>query len=778
MGGAGGHMWHPFDCPDVNSGQDLIDFFQRSIDSIKRNPAALKIDGVNLSFRVRQNRGAPSGYEFVIDRGSMKPLDVEGVTADNADQRFVTKDGSPHGMVEATNILLGIFNASLPDILPELKELGMLNDMGLFGRYFNTEFVLKKINVKEYPFNFIALHGVNQFAKKGPKSRKGVPVEFSQDALERVREKVQSFANERDFRVYTSIPANVKKSVLLEDALNENFTIVYKSFAQDPEEPGELGAGEGSTKPIKVWLADVNSNPVNQKVNISDKMRELYPSMGRTQTPYAKNIYLEVLRGTAISDIAEGPEDVESIVDAVVVMHSTRILGNAILDALESDEFGSARDQEGVVVKDPEICGGTSFKFTGDFIVGGLLGSAFNEAKYRKGDLIKEFVVREQEEEEEQEEKNRDKFIILIPGGFKPPTAGHYHMIKNYDKKPDVHKVLVITGPKPREGVTLEQSKEIFKIYGGFSDKIDFIISDDPTPMRTAYELLQNENFVNQFPKMKFALGAGDKGDDPKRVEGFVNYFMKNENLKDKVSWYPPSKALEVGGEAASASRMRKAYRDQNWEEFKNLLPDDNYYDDVVQVLNRQDGGGFGGGNTMVAENFLLAVPRQSFLVEKKMTKGDKIRDTRLRKKMDKAGVKADFIKRYGKEKGKDIYFATIRKRAMAEQAEKLSTNPSKEEIMTAIREKIKELLTKIMPDILAQVPQLNQVQNLDIEVIDPAASILARQLTQTTMEKTKPPAELAGVAQEASAAGGGVGAVGAIQGAPGKLLTGDQDDE
>ena len=45
-------------------------------------------------------------------------------------------------------------------------------------------------------------------------------------------------------------------------------------------------------------------------------------------------------------------------------------------------------------------------------------------------------------------------------------------------------------------------------------------------------------------------------------------------------------------------------------------------------------------------------------------------------------------------------------------------------------------------------------------------------------MEKTKPPAELAGVAQEASAAGGGVGAVGAIQGAPGKLLTGDQDDE
>ena len=134
MVGAGGHMWHPFDCPDVNSGQDLINFFQNSIESIKRNPAALKIDGVNLSFRVRENPGAPSGYEFVVDRGSMKPLDVEGVTADNASERFVLPDGSVHGMVGATSILLGIFNVAIGDILPELKELGMLENLGPFAK--------------------------------------------------------------------------------------------------------------------------------------------------------------------------------------------------------------------------------------------------------------------------------------------------------------------------------------------------------------------------------------------------------------------------------------------------------------------------------------------------------------------------------------------------------------------------------------------------------------------------------------------------------------------
>ena len=202
MGGAGGHMWHPFDCPDVNSGQDLISFFQKSIESAKAKPPALKIDGVNLSFRVRQNPGMPTGYEFVVDRGSMKDLDVQGVTADNADQRFVLPDGSPHGMVSATGILLPIFNDALPDILDELQQLGMLENFGPYSRYFNTEFVLKQINVKEYAFDFIAIHSVNDFVKKGPKSRMGVEADYDQAILDQLKDKVKPHALKKEFRVF------------------------------------------------------------------------------------------------------------------------------------------------------------------------------------------------------------------------------------------------------------------------------------------------------------------------------------------------------------------------------------------------------------------------------------------------------------------------------------------------------------------------------------------------------------------------------------------------
>ena len=603
MGGAGGHMWHPFDCPDVNSGQDLINFFRKSIEWAKTNKPALKIDGVNLSFRVRENPGMPTGYEFVVDRGSMKDLDVQGVTADNADQRFLSKDpAKPHGMVNATGILLPIFNDALPDILEELQQLGMLEDFGPYSKYFNTEFVLKQINVKEYAFDFIAIHSVNDFVQKGPKSRMGVETDYDQAILDRLKDKVKPHALKKEFRVYTSITTDTVRDVALEKALNENFTIVYSSQMRDPEEPGELGIGEGSTKSIKAWLADVSENPLKKPILISDAMIQKYPKMNKKQLAMAKNIYIEVLKGTAVNEIVDSPEFIEPVVDGVVIWHATRQLGNAVLDSLESEEFGAAKDQEGVVIKDRNICGGTRFKFTGDFIVGGL-ASDFQEQKFRQGRLLESFMV-----EAEPVMEQKQQVVVLIPGGFKPPTNGHYSMIKQYEKRSDVSKVIVVTGFKPRKEpgltVTYQQSKAIFDIYGGFSDKVEFRDQGKwPTPMRTCYEFINDPNFISEFPGAMFALGASDKEGDKDRITAFYNHFQQKPAVTNaQVIDYAPAKAFEVDGEAASATRMRKAFVNGDWEAFKKLMPDDNQYDDVVQVLNKQTNGPDFDASSMIAE--------------------------------------------------------------------------------------------------------------------------------------------------------------------------------
>ena len=68
------------------------------------------------------------------------------------------------------------------------------------------------------------------------------------------------------------------------------------------------------------------------------------------------------------------------------------------------------------------------------------------------------------------------KYIILIPGGFKPPHKGHHKMISDYINNPMVSKVVVFMGSSPRNSddesleVTAEQSEKIFNLFGTFSN--------------------------------------------------------------------------------------------------------------------------------------------------------------------------------------------------------------------------------------------------------------------------------------------------------------------
>ena len=54
-------------------------------------------------------------------------------------------------------------------------------------------------------------------------------------------------------------------------------------------------------------------------------------------------------------------------------------------------------------------------------------------------------------------------------------------------------------------------------------------------------------------------------------------------------------------------------------------------------------------------------------ILEREMTSAEKSKETEIKKKVDPSGMKKSMQKQYGKEKGKQVYFATIRKRAMDE---------------------------------------------------------------------------------------------------------------
>jgi DNA-binding transcriptional MerR regulator len=711
MGGAAGHMAHPFDCREVRNGQDLINFYVKAVNAIplyeeesKGSSVSIKLDGVNTSFRL-QKADNPAGFMFVIDRGGKTPgqwtkYDFEGVTPDNVVQRF--KGNEDHGMVQVVNHMSKILNHDLMKLRPYVEALGLFERMGPEGVFFDAEYYANadpeegpnaergykpvKNNVI-YNHNYIAIHRLSEFYTETSETKTGkikkrrlsrgfywetvaeinellkqkdqllsqrqdtaeidqliaqknnelkVKKQEHQEVLDQLAKAIQEHTDELDmgFKVYTKIGLRFKQGLTreavlsrIEEALNMKVPYNYLKIS-DKESVGPTAinevTGEVESRTLKQLLLSIDQNPAHVAYypDTPGFTKDGESVKGRIQTKpgyikdpkqsaFALQIYEDVMvtgpeTGIGPFDIGNSPEDAKAINSATILWHAVRYIGDTIKKSIVADVDmgveGGDEKHEGLVIQSTEICDGIAFKFTGEFIVDNRAGGfgvtpkgedipsnsaeAMFETKIRYGKLIKEF------QEQEEQSGRKSEYVILIPGGFKPPTGGHYSMIKYYDDQPDVRKVIVVTGPKGRNGVTLDQSKEIFSLYGGFSDKVEFAPTTHFSPTTACYETVKKPEFVRQYPNAYFSIGASDKGKDKKRIKDFVNYFEERPHLIEAEVWaYPEAKAHEVGGKPASASRMMKAFVEQDWETFKSLLPNPALYDDVVKILSNQTGG-------------------------------------------------------------------------------------------------------------------------------------------------------------------------------------------
>ena len=87
------------------------------------------------------------------------------------------------------------------------------------------------------------------------------------------------------------------------------------------------------------------------------------------------------------------------------------------------------------------------------------------------------------------------KKIALLPGGFKPPHAGHYNMAKYLAKETNADVVVVKVGAKEREGVTREMSMQLWNLYkesdpDPISDKLLIQPSTSNSPVRDVYDFI------------------------------------------------------------------------------------------------------------------------------------------------------------------------------------------------------------------------------------------------------------------------------------------------
>jgi hypothetical protein len=185
---------------------------------------------------------------------------------------------------------------------------------------------------------------------------------------------------------------------------------------------------------------------------------------------------------------------------------------------------------------------------------------------------------------------NDKKYLILLPGGFKPPTLGHYNLIKAYSDMPQVEKVIVLIGPKERDGITREQSLELLSLYGvDRLPKVSVEKSISNNPMQAAFDFLIDPH-MKIDSNLIVGIGASDKGGDEERSYRFVNYFDKNPEklpVDVQVGVPPIVHASQAGNENISATTLRQAIADNNKQLISQLIPSTVNVDKFISILKR-----------------------------------------------------------------------------------------------------------------------------------------------------------------------------------------------
>jgi hypothetical protein len=162
----------------------------------------------------------------------------------------------------------------------------------------------------------------------------------------------------------------------------------------------------------------------------------------------------------------------------------------------------------------------------------------------------------------------------LYGGGFKPPTKGHFDLVKKaLDNHPEIDKFIIYVGGGTRDGIRQEQALEIWDIYKDLlGDKVEIIPSSAPIGDIVRYAR------DNSDEKVYFIIGAREGRDDD-----MEDVATRTKGIEDK---YPNTsvKLVTTSDAGMSGTNARKAIGDT--AEFTKYLPSELQPSEKEKVYN------------------------------------------------------------------------------------------------------------------------------------------------------------------------------------------------
>lgn len=151
----------------------------------------------------------------------------------------------------------------------------------------------------------------------------------------------------------------------------------------------------------------------------------------------------------------------------------------------------------------------------------------------------------------------------MIPGGFKPPTKGHYSILSQFK---NYYKMYIIISSKERDGINQNTSYKIWNIYlkeylkknPKYKNKIIIVKSKDISPLITAYKFSLG---LKKDSKLILVKSYKDKSN--KRFDMFKN--LKKIKIVNKLI----KKYKNI-----NSRDMRKYIETKNKKKVKEYMPD------------------------------------------------------------------------------------------------------------------------------------------------------------------------------------------------------------
>ena len=212
---------------------------------------------------------------------------------------------------------------------------------------------------------------------------------------------------------------------------------------------------------------------------------------------------------------------------------------------------------------------GHTYKFAGNFAPLNQILGMFKYPKAKKK-LATESIDFDSKIITEKEGKR----VALLPGGFKPPHAGHYELAKFLASESDIDEVVVIIGKNPRSSkidpevmITAAQSKRLWDIYTKGDENIKVTIQKGKTPVADVYDLIADKNAFTEGDTV--ILGKSDKDEGDKRFARAQSYAERHNpgvNVEEKIM-------PVFGGENMGGTYLRDLIASDNKETFYSKLP-------------------------------------------------------------------------------------------------------------------------------------------------------------------------------------------------------------